>query len=114
MLAKPLAIPAAESSAIAIGVWKFYRGNSGKSGSTLLEAIVRCIKADFQVSPYMQLDETPIKYLDPANGECSQGSSYGFQTWKLSVPLETLPAQPPGWYSSYRIPTVKPDLKGSE
>ncbi len=44
-----------------------------KQGSTLLEAIVRCIKADFQVSPYVQLDETPIKYLDPGNGECSQG-----------------------------------------
>lgn len=44
-----------------------------KQGTTLLEGITRCIKEEFQKSPYVQVDETPIKYLDPGQGQCSQG-----------------------------------------
>lgn len=39
----------------------------------LLEAIVRCIKSNLQASGYVQADETPIEYLDPGKGRCSQG-----------------------------------------
>ena len=44
-----------------------------KQGVTLLEAIARCLKKEFQSSSYVQVDETPIKYLDPGRGECGQG-----------------------------------------
>lgn len=44
-----------------------------KQGVSLLEAIFRCLKDEFRSSPYVQLDETPVKYLDPGMGECSQG-----------------------------------------
>ena len=44
-----------------------------KQGTTLLEGITRCIKEEFQKSSYAQVDETPIKYLDPGKGQCSQG-----------------------------------------
>ena len=42
-------------------------------GVGLLEALVRCIKADLQASRYVQVDETPVDYLDPGKGRCSQG-----------------------------------------
>ena len=43
-----------------------------KQGATLLEAIVRCIKQEFRSSRYVQVDETPIHYLDPGRGQCAQ------------------------------------------
>jgi transposase len=40
----------------------------------LLEAIVVRIKKELQVSPYVQVDETPVRYLDPnLPGRCGQG-----------------------------------------
>lgn len=40
----------------------------------LLEAIVVCLKRELQQSPYVQVDETPIRYLDPETpGKCAQG-----------------------------------------
>lgn len=40
----------------------------------LLEAIVVCLKKELQQSPYVQVDETPVRYLDPeAPGKCAQG-----------------------------------------
>ncbi len=40
----------------------------------LLEAIVLCIKKEAQASGYVQVDETPVRYMDPENpGRCSQG-----------------------------------------
>lgn len=40
----------------------------------LLEALVVCLKAELQQSPYVQVDETPVRYLDPATpGKCAQG-----------------------------------------
>lgn len=40
----------------------------------LLEAIVVCLKQELQHSPYVQVDETPIRYLDPETpGQCAQG-----------------------------------------
>lgn len=40
----------------------------------LLEAIVICIKKELQHSPYVQVDETPVRYLDPElPGRCGQG-----------------------------------------
>ena len=40
----------------------------------LLEAIVVCIKKEMQQSPYVQVDETPVRYLDPElPGRCGQG-----------------------------------------
>jgi len=40
----------------------------------LLEAIVLCLKKELQHSPYVQVDETPVRYLDPQTpGRCAQG-----------------------------------------
>lgn len=40
----------------------------------LLQAIVLCLKKEMQASGYVQVDETPVRYLDPENpGRCSQG-----------------------------------------
>ena len=40
----------------------------------LLEAIVICLKKELQHSPYVQVDETPVRYLDPQRpGRCAQG-----------------------------------------
>lgn len=44
-----------------------------KQGVTLLEGIVKCIKDELRKSNYVQVDETPVKYLDPGMGRCSQG-----------------------------------------
>lgn len=48
----------------------------------LLEAVVVCIKQEMQASPYVQVDETPVRYLDPAlPGRCAQG-----YLWTALVP----------------------------
>lgn len=48
----------------------------------LLEAIVLCIKKEIQASGYVQVDETPVRYLDGENpGRCSQG-----YLWTALVP----------------------------
>jgi transposase len=40
----------------------------------LLEAIVVCLKTEVQQSPYVQVDETPVRYLDPERpGRCAHG-----------------------------------------
>lgn len=52
-----------------------------KQGTWLLEGIFRCIKAQLQASRYVQLDETPVDYLDPGKGRCSQG-----YLWTAYVP----------------------------
>jgi transposase len=48
----------------------------------LLEAIVVCIKQEVQQSPYVQVDETPVRYLDP---ELPGGSGQGY-LWTALVP----------------------------
>ena len=63
-----------------------------KQGATLLEAIVRCIKQEFQSSRYVQVDETPIKYLDPGRGQCAQG-----YLWTGHVPGQCVIYQ---WHAS--------------
>lgn len=48
----------------------------------LLEAIVICIKKEMQASPYVQVDETPVRYLDlELKGRCGQG-----YLWTALVP----------------------------
>ena len=48
----------------------------------LLEGIVACIKKELQQSPYVQVDETPVRYLDPElPGRCGQG-----YLWTALVP----------------------------
>lgn len=40
----------------------------------LLSGITDCLKAQLQASPYVQVDETPVRYLDPQQpGRCGQG-----------------------------------------
>jgi transposase len=40
----------------------------------LLEAIIVCLKQELRESPYVQVDETPVRYLDPQTpGRCAQG-----------------------------------------
>lgn len=38
-----------------------------------LEPVYQQIKAAMMTGRYIQVDETPIKYLDPGNGKCAQG-----------------------------------------
>ena len=52
----------------------------------LLEAIVVCIKKEVQQSPYVQVDETPVRYLDP---ELPHGSGQGY-LWTALVPGQCL------------------------
>jgi transposase len=52
-----------------------------RQGTFLLEGIYRCIQAQLRASRYVQLDETPIDYLDPGKGRCSQG-----YLWTALVP----------------------------
>jgi transposase len=48
----------------------------------LLEAVVICIKKEVQQSPYVQVDETPVRYLNPEQpGRCGQG-----YLWTALVP----------------------------
>jgi transposase len=39
----------------------------------LLSAISRCLKEQLQRSRYVQVDETPVKYLEPGRGQTGQG-----------------------------------------
>lgn len=48
----------------------------------LLEAIVVCLQKEIQQSAYVQVDETPVRYLDP---ETSGGSAQGY-LWTALVP----------------------------
>lgn len=52
----------------------------------LLEAIVVCLKKELQQSPYVQVDETPVRYLDP---ERPGGSGQGY-LWTALVPGQCL------------------------
>jgi transposase len=63
-----------------------------KQGTFLLEGIYRCIQAQLQASRYVQLDETPVDYLDPGKGRCSQG-----YLWTGHVPGECVVFQ---WHAS--------------
>lgn len=48
----------------------------------LLEAIVVCLQKELRQSPYVQVDETPVRYLDPdLPGRCGQG-----YLWTALVP----------------------------
>jgi transposase len=48
----------------------------------LLSAIARCLKEQVQRSPYVQVDETPVRYQDPdLSGKCGQG-----YLWTALVP----------------------------
>ena len=59
----------------------------------LLEAIVVCIQKQIQKSPYVQVDETPVRYLDPQlPGRCGQG-----YLWTALVPGEVMMYQ---WHTS--------------
>ena len=63
-----------------------------KQGTFLLEGIYRCLQAQLQASRYVQLDETPIDYLDPGKGRCSQG-----YLWTGHVPGQCVVFQ---WHAS--------------
>lgn len=63
-----------------------------KQGTWLLEGLYRCLQAQLQASRYVQLDETPIDYLDPGKGRCSQG-----YLWTAHVPGQCVLFQ---WHAS--------------
>ncbi len=59
----------------------------------LLEAIVICLKQEVRQSPYVQVDETPVRYLDPEQpGRCGQG-----YLWTALVPGKCMVYQ---WHAS--------------
>ena len=76
-----------------------------KQGATLLEAIVRCILQEFRSSRYVQVDETPIKYLDPGRGQCAQG-----YLWTGHVPGQCVIYQ---WHASRAADSLN-SLMGEE
>lgn len=59
-----------------------------KQGVTLLEGIVKCIKDEVRKSAYVQVDETPVKYLDPGMGRRSQGYLWIGHVPKVCVVFE--------------------------
>lgn len=63
-----------------------------RQGTFLLEGIYRCIQAQLQASRYVQLDETPIDYLDPGKGRCSKG-----YLWTAHIPGRCVVFQ---WHAS--------------
>jgi transposase len=70
----------------------------------LLEAIVVCIKKEVQTSGYVQVDETPVRYMDPENpGRCSQG-----YLWTALVPKKCVLYE---WHAS-RAATCLESLLG--
>lgn len=72
----------------------------------LLEAIVLCIKKEIQASGYLQVDETPIRYLDGENpGRCSQG-----YLWTALVPAKCVLYE---WHAS-RAATCLESLLGQD
>jgi transposase len=72
----------------------------------LLEAIVLCIKKEMQASGYAQVDETPVRYMDPENpGRCSQG-----YLWTALVPGKCVVYE---WHAS-RAASCLESLLGKE
>ena len=72
----------------------------------LLEAIVLRIKKEMQVSGYVQVDETPVRYMDPENpGRCSQG-----YLWTALVPGQCIVYE---WHAS-RAAACLDSLLGKE
>jgi transposase len=72
----------------------------------LLEAIVVCIKKEVQASPYVQVDETPVRYLDPEiQGRCGQG-----YLWTALVPGQCMIYE---WHAS-RAAACLDSLLGEE
>lgn len=72
----------------------------------LLEAIVLCIKKEAQASGYVQVDETPVRYMDPENpGRCSQG-----YLWTALVPRKCVVYE---WHAS-RAAACLESLLGKE
>lgn len=72
----------------------------------LLEAIVVCIKKEMRASAYVQVDETPVRYLDPQRpGRCSQG-----YLWTALVPGKCVLYE---WYAS-RAAACLESLLGSD
>jgi Transposase IS66 family len=49
-----------------------------------LYPVYQQIKSTIMNGSYIQVDETPIKYLDPGNGKCAQG-----YLWVAGQPAET-------------------------
>jgi transposase len=59
----------------------------------LLSAIARCLKEQVQRSPYVQVDETPVRYQDPdLSGKCGQG-----YLWTALVPAQCVVYE---WHAS--------------
>jgi hypothetical protein len=72
----------------------------------LLEAIVLCIQKEAQASGYVQVDETPVRYMDPENpGRCSQG-----YLWTTLVPKKCVVYE---WHAS-RAAACLDSLLGKE
>jgi transposase len=72
----------------------------------LLEAIVVCLKQELQASPYVQVDETPVRYLDPEiQGRCGQG-----YLWTALVPGQCMIYE---WHAS-RAAACLDSLLGKE
>jgi len=72
----------------------------------LLEAIVVCIKRQMQQSPYVQVDETPVRYLD---AERPGGSGQGY-LWTALVPGQCMIYE---WHAS-RATACLDSLLGKE
>lgn len=75
----------------------------------LLEAVVICLKKEVQQSPYVQVDETPVRYLDPEQpGRCAQG-----YLWTALVPGKCVVYD---WHASRAAGCLEPllgkDFKG--
>lgn len=53
-----------------------------------LAQIHEALRKEVQAEPYLQVDETPIRYINPGNGKCSKGYLWVYNIPKKSVLFE--------------------------
>ena len=54
----------------------------------MLAQIYEAIRKEVQAEPYLQVDETPIRYINPGNGKCSKGYLWVYNVPRKSVLFE--------------------------
>jgi len=72
----------------------------------MLAMIYEALRQQIRASDYLQIDETPIRYLDPGTGKCGQGYLWVYLVPKRAVFFE--------WHTSRSGKCLKKTLAGME
>jgi len=54
----------------------------------MLAQLYEAIRKEIQAEPYLQVDETPIRYINPGNGTCSKGYLWVYNAPRKNVFFE--------------------------